>query len=127
MPGREGEDCCLLPLRAGRQAARSRSSSGRSVALVPQLMGGSVSPEQPGRLPGAARLPQSFLGSIPSFFCPASPHWGEATAKSTESGQKGMPGTEPPEGKQQGLADAIHRRREDIFHLGFITEMSSRS
>lgn len=50
---------------------------------------------------------------------------GEATAESGDSGREGTPGTHSPEGKQQGLADAIHRRREDIFHLGFITEMSS--
>lgn len=35
------------------------------------------------------------------------------------------PGTDTPEGKEQGLADAIHGRREDIFHLGFVTETSS--
>lgn len=38
---------------------------------MPQLMGSSTSPEQPGQLPGAARLPQSFVSSIPNFFCPA--------------------------------------------------------
>ena len=75
-------------------------------------------------LPGAARLPEALPVQF-QLLLPIQRNWGETMAESVDLGQEGTPGTNPPEGKQQGLSDAIHRRREDIFHLGFITERSS--